>query len=76
MTIEPEWLTTSQAGVILGVSSRTVVRLIKDAKLPARVTMGKQFRLERQDVERFAASQQYIPEVHSQQLIEEDRPPS
>jgi len=70
----PEWLTTTQAGAILGVSSRTVVRAIKEARLPARVTTGKQFRLDRADVERFAASQQYVPDVHHQDQIEEDRP--
>jgi hypothetical protein len=52
-----------------------VVRLIKDARLPARVTTGKQFRLDRADVERFAASQQYIPDVQNQEQLEEDRTP-
>jgi excisionase family DNA binding protein len=60
--MERVWLSTGEAGALLGVSGKTVLRLVKDRKLgPARVTEGGQFRLERAAVERFAAAQAYDP---------------
>jgi excisionase family DNA binding protein len=61
-TTERVWLTTGEAGALLGVSGKTVLRLVKDRKLGARVTEGGQFRLERAAVERFAAAQVYDPD--------------
>ena len=57
------WLTTGEAGELLGVSGKSVLRLIHDRKLPARRTDGGQFRIERAAVEHFAAGQAYDPDA-------------
>ncbi|MGI9145752.1 MAG: helix-turn-helix domain-containing protein [Chloroflexota bacterium] len=53
-----DWLSTSQAGKLLGVSSRSVGRWIQDGKLRGRRTEAGQFRVTRGEVERLAAEQE------------------
>lgn len=59
------WLSTGEAGKLLGVSGKSVLRLIHERKLPARVTDGGQFRIDRAIVEGFAAGQVYDPDAPS-----------
>lgn len=54
-TLTPEeqaehWLLPSEAGMLLGVDGRTVLRWVKDGRLPAIRTPGGQHRLKRSDI--------------------------
>jgi len=71
----PEWVTTGQAATVLGVSSRTIVRLVKDGTLSARRLASGQFRLDLAEIEAYAASQTYVPDPDAQtpQPPKEDR---
>jgi excisionase family DNA binding protein len=50
-----EWLSTSQAGSLLGISVRAVVKAIHDERLPGH-RVGDRWRISREDMEQFKAA--------------------
>lgn len=54
-------LTTEAAGELLTISPRVIRSLIKRGKLPA-VRIGREYRLEMNDIEKFISANKNIPE--------------
>jgi excisionase family DNA binding protein len=57
---EMEWMSTSEAARHLGVTPRTVYRLIDEGQLPA-YKFGRVIRLKREEVEAFIESSRIKP---------------
>jgi excisionase family DNA binding protein len=54
-------LTSSQAGRLLGVTERTVLRMVDDGRLPATKTRGKHVRIPLNAVESYLAAAKVVP---------------
>lgn len=71
---EIEWLSTGQAAKYLGITPRTVYRLIDDGDLPA-YKFGRVIRLQKTEVEAFIEGAQIKPGSLAH-LYPENRPKS
>lgn len=49
-------ITTEDAAWVLGIAGSTVRKLVREGKLPHKVTFGGHYRFDLKDVEAFAAS--------------------
>jgi excisionase family DNA binding protein len=60
MTAETSWLGTPEAAERLGITQRTLYRLIDDGQIPA-YRMGRVFRVKESDLELFLESSRVEP---------------
>ncbi|MDD5760315.1 MAG: response regulator [Desulfobulbaceae bacterium] len=58
---DPEYITTSEAGNICGVTRITITRWIDDGLLNAFITPGGHRKIRREDLDRFLAAKNIIP---------------
>jgi excisionase family DNA binding protein len=70
-----DWLSSGEAGALLGVHGRTIARWIREGRLRGRVTEGGQFRVTREEVQRLAAAQERRATQGPLPLKEEERTP-
>lgn len=60
---EPQWLTTGQAGRLIGVSDDTIVRYIRQGGIKATRTPGGRYRINRTDLIRFLKKYKFEVEL-------------
>lgn len=57
----PEWLSTTDAAYYLGITSKTLRRLIDSGELPA-YRIGRVLRLKQSEVDEFIAGARIVPQ--------------
>jgi excisionase family DNA binding protein len=62
MTPTPEWLSTSQAAQVIGISQRTVRQAITEGRLPAKLSEKGGYQIKRSDAEAYQDAPTPSPE--------------